>query len=100
MCCVSRFNFDFLKLQLQHPRNKDKNNIILEVKNKGKEITKEDQEKISDRFYHVDESRNRSDNRYGLGLSIAKNIVTSHNGKIFVNCKNGYTTFKVIFKQV
>lgn len=79
---------------------KDKNNIILEVKNKGKEITKEDQEKIFDRFYRVDESRNRSDNRYGLGLSIAKNIVTSHNGKIFVNCKNGYTTFKVIFKQV
>ena len=79
---------------------KDKNNIILEVKNKGKGITKEDQEKIFDRFYRVDESRNRSDNRYGLGLSIAKNIVTSHNGKIFVNCKNGYTTFKVIFKQV
>ena len=79
---------------------KDKNNIILEIKNKGKEITKEDQEKIFDRFYRVDESRNRSDNRYGLGLSIAKNIVTSHNGKIFVNCKNGYTTFKVIFKQV
>ena len=79
---------------------KDKNNIILEVKNKGKEITKEDQEKIFDRFYRVDESRNRSDNRYGLGLSIAKNIVTSHNGKIFVNCKYGYTTFKVIFKQV
>ena len=79
---------------------KDKNNIILEIKNKGKEITKEDQGKIFDRFYRVDESRNRSDNRYGLGLSIAKNIVTSHNGKIFVNCKNGYTTFKVIFKQV
>lgn len=79
---------------------KDKNNIILEVKNKGKEITKEDQEKIFDRFYRVDESRNRSDNRYGLGLSIAKNIVISHNGKISVNCKNGYTTFKVIFKQV
>ena len=79
---------------------KDKNNIILEIKNKGKEITKEDQEKIFDRFYRVDESRNRSDNRYGLGLSIAKNIVTSHNGKISVNCKNGYTTFKVIFKQV
>ncbi len=79
---------------------KDKNNIILEIKNKGKEITKEDQEKIFDRFYRVDESRNRSDNRYGLGLSIAKNIVISHNGKISVNCKNGYTTFKVIFKQV
>ena len=77
-----------------------KNNIILEVKNKGNAIPKEDQEKIFDRFYRIDESRNRNENRYGLGLAIAKNIVTNHNGKISVNCKNGYTTFKVIFKQV
>ena len=79
---------------------KNKNNIVLEVKNKGKEITREDQEKIFDRFYRADESRNRNENRYGLGLAIAKNIVISHNGKISVNCKDGYTTFKVIFKQV
>ena len=78
----------------------EKNNIILEVKNKGESIPKEDQGKIFDRFYRVDESRNRNDNRYGLGLAIAKNIVTSHNGKISVSCKNGHTTFKVIFKQV
>ena len=78
----------------------EKNNIILEVKNRGESIPKEDQGKIFDRFYRVDESRNRNDNRYGLGLAIAKNIVTSHDGKISVSCKNGYTTFKVIFKQV
>lgn len=78
----------------------DKNNIILEVKNRGEPIPKDEQEKIFDRFYRVDESRNRNNNRYGLGLAIAKNIVTSHNGKISVNCKDGYTTFKVIFKQI
>lgn len=78
----------------------DKNNIILEVKNRGEPIPKDEQEKIFDRFYRVDESRNRNNNRYGLGLAIAKNIVTSHNGKISVSCKDGYTTFKVIFKQI
>lgn len=78
----------------------DKNNIILEIKNRGEPIPKEEQEKIFDRFYRVDESRNRNNNRYGLGLAIAKNIVTSYNGKISVNCKDGYTTFKVIFKQI
>lgn len=78
---------------------KDKDFIIIEVKNKGKEIDKKDREKIFERFYRADESRNRNDNRYGLGLSIAKNIVTNHKGKISVNCADGYTTFKVKFKK-
>ena len=78
---------------------KEKGNIILNVTNKGKEIPKQEREKIFERFYRVDESRNRNDNRYGLGLSIAKNIVTNHEGTIQVNCENGYTTFKVIIKS-
>ena len=32
-----------------------------------------------------------------LGLAIAKSIVNQYKGKIDVNCKDGYTTFKVIF---
>ncbi len=77
---------------------KEKGNIILNVTNKGEEIPKQEREKIFERFYRVDESRNRNDNRYGLGLAIAKNIVTNHDGTIQVNCENGYTTFKVIIK--
>lgn len=78
---------------------KEKNNIVLTVSNKGKEIPKEQREKIFERFYRVDESRNRNDNRYGLGLAIAKNIVQNHNGSISVNCENGYNIFKVSFKD-
>ena len=77
---------------------KQKNDIILSVSNKGKEIPKEIRDKIFERFYRADESRNRDSNRYGLGLAIAKNIVVNHNGKILVNCEGGYTTFKVVFK--
>ena len=74
--------------------NKD---IILEVKNDGDEIKKEDEQKIFERFYKIDESRNRNENRYGLGLAIAKDIVEKHNAKISANSKNGITTFKVTF---
>ena len=73
--------------------------IILEVKNKGLPIKKEDEEKIFERFYKVDTSRNRNSNNYGLGLAIAKNIVERHNGEISAHSESGYTTFKVIWNQ-
>lgn len=73
----------------------EKNDVALNVTNKGKEIPKDMYEKIFERFYRVDESRNRNTNRYGLGLAIAKNIVINHNGKINVQSENGYTTFIV-----
>ncbi len=78
---------------------KQKNDILLKVSNKGKEIPKEMQEKIFERFYRVDESRNRNTNRYGLGLAIAKNIVNNHNGKISVQSEDGHTTFIVKIKN-
>ena len=75
---------------------KDKNEIIMEVKNMGEPIQEEEREKIFERFYRVDKSRNRTEKRYGLGLSIAKAIIEKYNGKIDVNYKNGFTIFKVV----
>ena len=73
--------------------------IILEIKNKGKAIPKEMEEKIFERFYRADESRNRNENRYGLGLAIAKGIVEKHNGNITAHSENGYTTFRINLKK-
>ena len=78
---------------------KTNNDIILIVANEGLGIPKGEEEKIFERFYRVDKSRNRNENRYGLGLSIAKNIVLKHNGKISAYSKNDKTTFKVVFTK-
>ena len=79
--------------------NKDKNNINIEIINKGDPIQPGDEEKIFERFYRADKSRNRDANRYGLGLAIAKNIVTNHNGTIKAFSKNNKTTFKIYLKK-
>ncbi|MBR3133318.1 MAG: HAMP domain-containing histidine kinase [Clostridia bacterium] len=77
----------------------DRNYIKLEVINKGAPIPKGAEEKIFERFYRVDESRNRNENRYGLGLAIAKSIVINHGGRISAESSNGFTVFKVVFRK-
>lgn len=79
--------------------SKKNKQIVLEVKNTGLPIKKEDEKRIFERFYKVDTSRNRNSNNYGLGLAIAKNIVLKHNGEISAHSSDGYTTFKVIWNQ-
>ena len=65
----------------------------------GDPIKDGDEEKIFERFYKVDSSRNRDSNNYGLGLAIAKNIVTKHNGTIEAFSNKGFTTFRVTWNQ-
>lgn len=78
----------------------DNNGVVeLLVKNRGDEIPRGEEEKIFERFYRGDKSRNRDNNRYGLGLAISKNIVMNHNGKISASSSDGVTTFKVLFKR-
>ena len=75
-----------------------KNDIVeFSVNNHGNEISKEDIEHIFDRFYRAEKSRTTKG--YGLGLSIAQNIVQNMNGKLSVqsNQTDG-TTFTAVFK--
>lgn len=77
----------------------DGKEIVLTVTNTGDPIPKGEEEKIFERFYRLDKSRNRNENRYGLGLAIAKNIITSHNGTIKAFSKNGKTTLQINIKK-
>ena len=67
---------------------------VLKVSNPGKEIPAEERNRIFERFYRTDSSRELN-GHYGLGLAIAKAVVTAHDGEISVECDKGITTFIV-----
>lgn len=74
----------------------ERNKVKLIVRNTGEGIKKEHLEKIFERFYRVDDSRDRGTGGYGLGLSIAKTIVDDHKGKIYAeSIINNETSFIV-----
>lgn len=77
---------------------KSEQTVALQITNTGDPIAPGDEEKIFERFYRSDKSRNRDDNRYGLGLAIAKNIVLALGGKISAESHGDKTTFTAIFK--
>lgn len=64
-------------------------NAELTIQNTTNEIIEKDKlNKIFDRFYRSDLSRNSETGGYGIGLSIAKAITEKHSGKIFAESTN------------
>lgn len=76
---------------------KKSNSFILKIKDEGIGIKASDLPHIFERFYRADLSRSQQNvYGYGLGLSIAKKIVETHEGKITVDSKPGIgTTFTI-----
>lgn len=72
------------------------NDIVFSVTNTGPGISEEQLDKIFDRFYRTDKSRDRKLGGYGLGLAIAKSIIAQHKGKIYAKSTvNQKTSFYV-----
>lgn len=69
----------------------DKSDLLMSVKDSGPGIPKEQLLRVFDRFWQAEETKKLGS---GLGLSIAKGIVTAHNGKIWAESEVGQgTTF-------
>lgn len=75
-------------------KQQDKNTIIT-FTNQGNPIPKEKLETIFEKFYRLDSARSTNTGGAGLGLAIAQEIVTAHNGTISVESNSENTTFTV-----
>lgn len=74
--------------------NKVNNNQVeLRVENNGTPIPKKEQEKIFERFYRVESSRNLKTGGTGLGLAITQSIVALHGGTITCESDQKLTSF-------
>ena len=70
--------------------NVEKNKVRIKVFNTGINIKEEDLTRIWNRFYKVDESRNRADGGTGIGLSFVKAIMSNYkNDYGVINKDNG-----------
>ncbi|MBS5793459.1 MAG: HAMP domain-containing protein [Clostridiales bacterium] len=93
-----KYSYDGKDINIFIEENEE--NFIVNIKDNGIGIPKEDIGRIFERFYRVDKARSRAMGGNGLGLSIAKEIMLEHNGDIKAYSKVGDgTTMQIIFKK-
>jgi two-component system, OmpR family, phosphate regulon sensor histidine kinase PhoR len=74
--------------------------VTIRVSDTGAGIAPDDLPHVFDRFYRADDSRSRDSGGFGLGLTIAKELVEKMGGSIGVTSKLGLgTTFEVHLRR-
>lgn len=68
------------------------NEVVISIQDHGIGIPPEDLDFVFEPFYRVDKARTPRREGFGLGLSLAKNIIEAHGGEIRVNSTPGRGT--------
>jgi signal transduction histidine kinase len=85
-----KFSNENGKIILETVKNKEK--VLISIKDSGIGIDDDEQKRVWDRFYKSDKSRGKDKTGTGLGLAIVKNIVNEHKQDIWVESEIGSGT--------
>ena len=75
------------QIRIENEINRESNTVRVKIFNTGENIKEENSERIWNRFYKGDESRNREDGSTGIGLSIVKAIMNNYQKEYGYNNK-------------
>ena len=92
-------NYSFNKSTIEINITNEENKIKIIFRNKGEKIPSYKLEKLFDKFYRADESRESKTGGAGLGLAITKEIILKHGGKIDVKNDNEFIEFNIILPK-
>lgn len=79
---------------------KEGKTVCLSVYNTTASVSREQLSHLFDRFYRADPSRNSRTGGYGIGLSIAKAVVSAHRGKITAHTQDGHSLLVTVLLPV
>lgn len=92
--------YSFSNSEIVISAEENDNSVIISFTNKGKTVPKEKLAVIFEKFYRMDEARTSNTGGAGLGLAIAKEIVTLHGGTITADSDNNTVTFTITLPKV
>lgn len=86
-------NYSYKNTNIKINISEENEKIQIVFRNKGEQIPKYKLDKLFDKFYRADESRQSGTGGTGLGLAIAKEIIELHQGKIYAKNDGEYIEF-------
>lgn len=93
-----KYNKNNGKIEISNTTDQD--DLIIQIKDSGVGISKEDLPYIFERFYRADKSRNSKNQGTGIGLAVVKELMDAHQGKVEVESGENGTIFELIFPQI
>ncbi len=85
---TNAFKFTLAEGKITLRAREESANLIVEVQDTGRGVSKEDQERLFESYHRVESDRERLSG-LGLGLALSKNLVELHGGQIWVDSQEG-----------